>query len=159
MVPCAAMRIALAHPRWFKDQPGIPRSCPRWICVFWRFLIEGAVGALIERLFPNPCAKAPQNCCCPARHWGVGGARNGASCGDLKKRQPHSQMKPQNHNPDPSTSGASGPRRISGLHPGGLGTWHLSSRGRRAGPCGNGGGRPGRSRALKHQMPQPRVPP
>ena len=59
MVPCAAMRFALAHPRRFEDQPGLPRR----LCVFWGFLIEGPL--LIERFVRNPYAKAQYDCGCP----------------------------------------------------------------------------------------------
>ena len=60
MVPCAAMRFALAHPRRFEDQPGLPRR----LCVFWGFLLEGPL--LIERLLRNPYANAPYEGGCPA---------------------------------------------------------------------------------------------
>jgi hypothetical protein len=59
MVPCAAMRFALAHPRRFEDQPGLPRRP----CVFWGFLIEGPL--LIERFVRNPYANAQYDCGCP----------------------------------------------------------------------------------------------
>ena len=62
MVSCAAMRFALAHPRRFEDQPGLPRR----LFVFWGFLIEGPL--LIERFLRNPYiyTNAQYDCGCPA---------------------------------------------------------------------------------------------
>ena len=53
------MRFALAHPRRFEDQPGLPRR----LCVFWGFLIEGQL--LIERFLRNPYANAQYDWGCP----------------------------------------------------------------------------------------------
>ena len=60
MVPCAAMRFALARPRRFEDQPGLPRR----LCVVWGFLLEGPLS--IERFLQKPYAKAQYDCGCPA---------------------------------------------------------------------------------------------
>ena len=59
MVPCTAMRFALAHPRRFEEQPGLPRR----LCVFWEFLIEGPL--LIGGFLRNPYANAQYDCGCP----------------------------------------------------------------------------------------------
>ena len=77
MVSCAAMQFALAHPRRFEEQPGLPRR----LCVFWEFLIEGPL--LIGGFLRNPYANAQYECGCPVmddpRHTHIGLVRPGSA--------------------------------------------------------------------------------
>ena len=63
MVPCAAMRFALAQPRRSEDQPGLPRR----LRGVWGFLIEGPL--LIGRFVRNPYANAQYDCGFPEKRY------------------------------------------------------------------------------------------